>query len=143
MPRDRVRHLWVLHAKSVPRNGLWERRDLEFDADEPRSLLPNRAIDSFNRTRPPRGAIDKKRASSFQLSQDGERPSIRNVSPPKVIRAHRPRIADDFFKQEWVRFERARIDMSGSILVGGHKLNLSGTVLVRRDKVCMTAEGPR
>jgi hypothetical protein len=63
-------------------------------------------------------------------------------SPPKVIRTHRPRIADDFFKQESVRFERARIDMSGSILAGGHNLNLNGTVLVRRDKVCMTAEGP-
>jgi hypothetical protein len=35
--------------------GLWEGRDLEFDADEPRSLLPNRAIDPLNRTRPPRG----------------------------------------------------------------------------------------
>ena len=47
MPRDRIGHLWVLHAKSVPRNGLRERRDLERDADEPRSLLPRRAIDPF------------------------------------------------------------------------------------------------
>src|SRR6478736_10036564 len=98
MPRDRVGHLWVLHAKSVPRNGLWERRDLEFDADEPRSLLPDRAIDPFNRTRPPRGTSTRSGVSSFQLSQDGERPSIRNVSPPKVIRTHRTRIADDFFQ---------------------------------------------
>ena len=43
MPRDRVGHLWVLHAKSVPRNGLWERWGLECDADEPR--LSSRAID--------------------------------------------------------------------------------------------------
>jgi hypothetical protein len=61
-------------------------------------------------------------------SQDGERPSVRNVSP-KVIRTHRPRIADDFFKQDAVRFERARIDMSGSILADGHNLNLYGVVL--------------
>src|SRR5262245_42393643 len=47
MPRDRVGHLWVLHAKSVPRNGLRERRDLERDADKPRSLVPRRAIDPF------------------------------------------------------------------------------------------------
>ena len=40
-------------------------------------------------------------------SQDGQRPSVRSVSPPKVIRTHRPRIADDFFKQEAVHFERA------------------------------------
>src|SRR5258707_110939 len=26
MPRERVGHLWILHAKSVPRHGLWERR---------------------------------------------------------------------------------------------------------------------
>jgi hypothetical protein len=47
MPRDRVGHLWVLHAKSVPRNGLRERRDLERDADKPRSLVPRRSIDPF------------------------------------------------------------------------------------------------
>jgi endonuclease YncB( thermonuclease family) len=76
-------------------------------------------------------------------SQDGERPSVRNVSPPKVIRTHRPRIADDFFKQEAVHFERARIDISGSILADGHNVNLYGAVLVRRDKICTTAEGAR
>src|SRR5499427_199232 len=40
MSRDRVGHLWVLYAKSVPRNGLWERRGLECDADEPRFTAP-------------------------------------------------------------------------------------------------------
>src|SRR5262249_45104090 len=76
-------------------------------------------------------------------SQDGGRPSVRNVAPPKVIRTHRLRITDDFFKQEAVRFERTRVDMSGSILADGHKLNLYGAVLVRRDKICATAEGAR
>src|SRR5262249_16273042 len=76
-------------------------------------------------------------------SQDGDRPSVRNVSPPKVIRTHRSLIADDFFKQDAVRFERTRIDMSGSILADGHNLNLYGAVLVRRDKICTTAEGAR
>src|SRR5262245_55874794 len=75
--------------------------------------------------------------------QDGERAFVRNVSPSKVIRTHRPRIADDFFKQETVHFERARIDISGSILADGHNLNLYGAVLVRRDKICTTAEGAR
>src|SRR5262249_43957520 len=46
MPRDRVGHLWVLHSKSVPRNGLRERRDLESGADDPRALLPRRAVAS-------------------------------------------------------------------------------------------------
>jgi len=76
-------------------------------------------------------------------SQDGERPSVRNVSPPKVIRTYRPRIGADFFKQDTVRFERARVDMSGSILADGHNLNLYGAVLVRRDRICTTAEGRR
>src|SRR2546423_15703512 len=53
MPRDRVGHLWVLHAKSVPRNGLWERRELEIFAGEPRGLLPNRAGDTFYRPAAP------------------------------------------------------------------------------------------
>src|SRR6266516_2346628 len=35
----------VLHANSVPRNGLRGRRDLELNSDEPRSLSPSRAID--------------------------------------------------------------------------------------------------
>jgi hypothetical protein len=39
-------------------------------------------------------------------SQDGERPSGRNVFPTKVIRTHRPHLTDAFFKQEAVRFER-------------------------------------
>jgi hypothetical protein len=60
---------------------------------------------------------------------------------PKVIRTYRPRIGADFFKQDAVRFERARVDMSGSILADGHNLNLYGAVLVRRDKICTTAEG--
>jgi endonuclease YncB( thermonuclease family) len=76
-------------------------------------------------------------------SHDGERPSVRNVSPPKVIRTHRPRITDDFFKQDAVRFERARIDMNGSILADGHNLNLYGVGLVRRDKICTAPEGAR
>jgi endonuclease YncB( thermonuclease family) len=76
-------------------------------------------------------------------SQDGERPSVRSVSPPKVIRTYRPRIADDFFKQDAVCFERARIDKSGSILADGHNLNLYGVVLVRRDKICTGPEGAR
>jgi hypothetical protein len=83
MPRDRVGHLWVLHAKSVPRNGLWEGRDLEFDADEPRSLLPNRAIDPFNRTRPPRGTSTRSgppHSNSISPLISCERPM-----PPSVI----------------------------------------------------------
>src|SRR5262245_5936896 len=46
MPRDRVGHLWVLHAKSVPRNGLWERRDLELITGRPGSPLPCRALET-------------------------------------------------------------------------------------------------
>src|SRR5256884_9626673 len=33
--------------------------------------------------------------------------------------------------------------MSGSILADGHNLNLYGAVLVRRDRICTTAEGRR
>jgi hypothetical protein len=83
IPCDRVGPLWVLHAKSVPRNGLWEGRDLEFDADEPRPLLPNRAIDAFNRTRPPRGTSTRSGpplSNSISPLISCERPM-----PPSVI----------------------------------------------------------
>src|SRR4029453_17295035 len=45
MPRNRVGHLWFLHAQSVPRDGLRERRDLEPDADGPRPCLPSRGLE--------------------------------------------------------------------------------------------------
>src|SRR5262245_3616995 len=42
MPRERVGRLWILHAQSVPRHGLWERRKLELDAKRPSARLPER-----------------------------------------------------------------------------------------------------
>src|SRR5262245_17568500 len=42
MPRERVGRLWILHAKSVSRHGLWERRKLELDAERPSARLPER-----------------------------------------------------------------------------------------------------
>src|SRR5262249_52761990 len=89
MPRDRVGHLWVLHAKSVPRNGLRERRDLERDADEPRSLLPRRAIDPFQQDeavggmRPVHSIVAKApTACGFRTVWVGERSSGRTPSRP-------------------------------------------------------------
>ena len=76
-------------------------------------------------------------------SQDQERLPPRDATSSKVIRTHRLRTPADFFKQELVRFERARIDMSGSILADGHNLSLYGAVLLRRDKICTSAEGAR
>ena len=76
-------------------------------------------------------------------SQDQERLPPRDATGSKVIRTHRLRTPADFFKQESVRFERARIDMSGSILADGHNLSLYGAVLLRRDKICTSAEGAR
>ena len=45
MPRERVGRLWILHAQSVPRHGLWERRDLEPYAKWPNPCLPRRALE--------------------------------------------------------------------------------------------------
>ena len=57
-------------------------------------------------------------------SQGGERPPVPDVTRPKIIRTHRLRIPTEFFKQDTVRFERARIETSGSIFADGHKLSL-------------------
>ena len=63
--------------------------------------------------------------------------------PLEGNRTYRLRTPADFFKQEAVRFERARIDMNGSIVADGHNLSLYGVVLLRRDKICTAAEGAR
>jgi hypothetical protein len=44
MPRNRVGHLWFLHAQSVPRDGLRERRDLEPDTEWPSPCLLRKAL---------------------------------------------------------------------------------------------------
>jgi len=48
----------------------------------------------------------------------------------------RPRTPAEFFKQDAVRFERVRIDMSGLIYADGHSLSLYGAVLIPRNKIC-------
>jgi hypothetical protein len=67
----------------------------------------------------------------------------RDVTRSKVIRTRRLSIPADSFKEEAVRFERARIDMNGSIAADGHNLSLYGVVLLRRDKICTAEEGAR
>jgi endonuclease YncB( thermonuclease family) len=74
-------------------------------------------------------------------TQTIERPAVRNVTAP--ARTQRLKVGDEFFKQEAVRFERARIDSSGVIRADGHNLNLYGVVLIPRNKICASAEGAR
>jgi len=76
-------------------------------------------------------------------AQDQDRAPARDVTRSKAIRTYRPRTPADFFKQEAVRFERARIDMNGSIVADGHNLSLYGVGLLRRDKICTAADGAR
>jgi endonuclease YncB( thermonuclease family) len=49
----------------------------------------------------------------------------------------------DFFKQEAVRFESARVDLDGTVRADGHNLDLYGAVLIRRTRICASAEGAR
>jgi endonuclease YncB( thermonuclease family) len=60
-----------------------------------------------------------------------------------VVRTHRLRVPADFFKQEAVRFESVHVDTSGSVRADGHDLDLYGAVLVRRSRICTSAEGSR
>jgi endonuclease YncB( thermonuclease family) len=76
-------------------------------------------------------------------AQEQEQAPARDVTRSKAIRTHRPRIPADFFKEESVRFERARIDKNGSIAADGHNLSLYGVGLLRRDKICTAEEGAR
>jgi endonuclease YncB( thermonuclease family) len=77
------------------------------------------------------------------FGQDQEQAPAHDVSRPKAIRTQRLRIPADFLKQEAVRFERARIDPSGSIVADGHSLSLYGVVLLRRNRICNSEEGAR
>jgi len=56
----------------------------------------------------------------WMLFRGQDRAPARDVTRSKAIRTYRPRTPADFFKQEAVRFERARIDMNGSIVADGH-----------------------
>lgn len=78
-----------------------------------------------------------------EMGRAQEQAPARDVTRSKAIRTYRPRIPADFFKQEAVRFERARIDVNGSIVADGHILSLYGVVLLRRDKICTATEGAR
>src|SRR5262249_54938750 len=49
MPRERVGRLWILHAKSVPRHGLWERRELGSGAAPPEAGVPRRGEGTLRR----------------------------------------------------------------------------------------------
>jgi endonuclease YncB( thermonuclease family) len=71
------------------------------------------------------------------------RPPARNAAPQNVVRTKRLRVPSDFVEQGAVRFERAQIDASGVIRADGHNLELYGAVLVRRTRICTTAEGAR
>ena len=76
-------------------------------------------------------------------AQVEQRPLIRNVTPQSEIRTRRLRVPHEFFKEESVPFKRAQVDMSGSIRADGHNLELYGAVLLRRNKICTSAEGAR
>jgi hypothetical protein len=81
--------------------------------------------------------------SAVPCGAQTERPLIRNATPPGAIRTQRLRVPNGFFKQDAVRFKRAHIDMSGSVRADGHNLDLYGAMLLRRNRICTSAEGAR
>jgi endonuclease YncB( thermonuclease family) len=76
-------------------------------------------------------------------AQTEERPLIRNVTPRSVIHSRRLRIPEGYFGQGVVRFERAHVDVSGTIRADGHNLELYGVALIRRNRICTSPEGTR
>jgi len=55
-----------------------------------------------------------------------------------------PRAAKVLFSQEGeVRFQKAYVHQDGSILADGYSLDLYGAMLIRRDRICASAEGAR
>src|SRR5262249_54889894 len=77
------------------------------------------------------------------FAEADRRAPAQNATPPNAVRTKRLHVPSDFFEQGPVRFERAQIDASGVIRADGHNLELYGVVLVRRTRICTTAEGAR
>ena len=71
-----------------------------------------------------RTAHESPRAAQFEYSE--------NVNPRYF-----------FPKKAKFRFQKAYVDQNGSIRADGHNLDLYGAVLIRRDRICTSAEGAR
>ena len=52
-------------------------------------------------------------------------------------------IPGTFSQEGEVRFQKAYVDQNGSIRADGHNLDLYGAVLIRRDRICTSAQGAR
>ena len=60
----------------------------------------------------------------------------------KVIRTKRMRVPADLFERDAVFFKRALVEAGGTIRADGHNLDLYGTQLVLRNRIC-APEGVR
>jgi hypothetical protein len=77
-------------------------------------------------------------------SKDDGMPASRELSRSGPVRVFRKRESPVLFSQEGeVRFQKAYVDQNGSIRADGHNLDLYGAVLIRRDRICTSAEGAR
>ena len=78
----------------------------------------------------------------YSVAQD--QPRARELSRSGPVRVFRKRESPVLFSQEGeVRFQKAYVDQNGSIRADGHNLDLYGAVLIRRDRICTSAEGAR
>src|SRR5262249_31998004 len=76
------------------------------------------------------------------LAQTENAPPAGKATRPD-IRVYRPRTPSDFFDQETVHFQRARVDPNGALFADGHALQLYGAVLIPRNRICFGVEGAR
>ena len=78
----------------------------------------------------------------YSVAQD--QPRARELSRSGPVRVYRKRESPVLFSQEGeVRFQKAYVDQNGSIRADGHNLDLYGAVLIRRDRICTSAQGAR
>ena len=78
----------------------------------------------------------------YSVAQD--QPRARELGQSGPVRVFRKRESPVLFSQEGeVRFQKAYVDQNGSIRADGHNLDLYGAVLIRRDRICTSAEGAR
>jgi endonuclease YncB( thermonuclease family) len=82
-------------------------------------------------------------ATDRGVAQTENAPPARRATRPADIRVYRLRTPSSFFEQDAVHFQRAHVDLNGSLRADGHALQLYGAVLVPRNRICISPTGAR
>jgi endonuclease YncB( thermonuclease family) len=82
-------------------------------------------------------------AMSSSIAESGERPSIKDVTPPSFSRVYRSGERSGVIRPTEAQRFVARLDSNGDIQIDGERVKLHGLSLLPPRKICMSASGAR